>query len=158
MIGDRQRRSRPLRPAAQEVRSVTLEQAIAIAIVVGMMILFVWGKVRFDLTALLALLAAIASGIVPIEKAFSGFGDQVVVIVGAALILSAGVGKSGIIGRLVRAMESRLKTTGARVFMLSAAVAASSSFIKNIAALAIFLPIALQISRRSGIFTPLVPT
>jgi len=115
-----------------------------------MMALFIWNRLRYDLVALLALLAAMASGIVPPDKAFAGFGDPVVVIVASALVLSAAVGKSGMIGRAIRHLEPRLRTTGARVAMLTAGVTVLSALMKNIGALAIFLPIAVQVARRSG--------
>ena len=114
------------------------------------MVLFVWNRIRYDLAALLGLLVAVATGIVPAEKAFAGFSDQVVVIVGAALIVSAGVGKSGVIGRLVRRAEPALTGPGTQVLFLSSSVAVLSSIVKNIGALAIFLPVALQLARRSG--------
>lgn len=114
------------------------------------MVLFVWNRIRYDVAALLGLLAAVAAGIVPVDRAFAGFSDQVVVIVGSALVVSAGVGKSGVIGRLVRRAEPALKAPGAQVLFLSSAVAALSSIVKNIGALAIFLPVALQLARRSG--------
>jgi di/tricarboxylate transporter len=129
---------------------VTLEQTIAFAIIVGMMVLFIWGRIRYDLTALLALLVAMAAGIVPVDKAFGGFSDQVVVIVGAALIISAGVGKSGVVGRFIRSAEPHMRTASSQVLVLASAVAVLSSFMKNIGALAVFLPVALQIARRSG--------
>jgi hypothetical protein len=77
---------------------LTLDQAIAFTIVAGMVALFVWDRIRYDLVALLGLLAAMASGIVPPEGAFAGFGDQVVIIVASVLVLGAAVGKSGVIG------------------------------------------------------------
>ena len=61
------------------------------------MALFVWGRLRYDLVALLALLAAIATGIVPADKAFSGFSDDIVIIVACALLVSAAVGRSGVV-------------------------------------------------------------
>lgn len=129
---------------------MTLEQAIAFVIIIGMMILFVWGRIRYDLTALLGLLAAMASGIVSADKAFGGFSDQVVIIVGAALIISAGVGKSGVVVRAIRGAEPHMRTAGSQVLLLTSVVAVLSSFVKNIGALAIFLPVALQIGRHSG--------
>jgi di/tricarboxylate transporter len=115
-----------------------------------MMVLFIWNKIRYDLTALLGLLAALAAGIVPVDKAFAGFSDQVVVIVASALIVSAGVGKSGVIGRAIRQIEPYMRTPGMQVAVLASGVALLSAFMKNIGALAIFLPIALQLARRSG--------
>ena len=52
---------------------------LAFAVVLGMMALFVWGRIRYDVVALLALLASLATGIVPPEEAFSGFSDDVVI-------------------------------------------------------------------------------
>ena len=68
---------------------MTLDQALAFATIIGMMVLFIWGRLRYDLVALLALLAAIATGIVPADKAFSGFSDDIVIIVASALIVSS---------------------------------------------------------------------
>ena len=51
---------------------MTLEQALAFAIIGGMMGLFVWGRLRYDLVAVLTLLASLALGIVPPDRAFRG--------------------------------------------------------------------------------------
>jgi di/tricarboxylate transporter len=63
---------------------VTIDQAVTFAVVCATMALFIWNRLRYDLVALLALLVAMASGIVPPEKAFLGFADQVGIIVAAA--------------------------------------------------------------------------
>ncbi|HEV2569660.1 hypothetical protein [Sphingomonas sp.] len=68
---------------------MTTHQILAFAIVGAMMILFIWGKWRYDVVAGLALLASIAAGTVPPDKAFRGFSDDIVVIVGSALVISA---------------------------------------------------------------------
>jgi di/tricarboxylate transporter len=128
----------------------TLDQAIVFAILAGMVALFAWDRLRYDLVALLGLLAAMAAGIVPADRAFAGFGDQVVVIVASVLVLSAAVGRSGVIGRAIRRLEPRLRTTGARVAALTTGVTVLSALMKNIGALAIFLPIAVQVGRRGG--------
>jgi len=115
-----------------------------------MVALFVWNRLRYDLVAMLGLLVAMASGVVPPDQAFAGFSDPVVIIIASALIVSAGVGKSGVVGRAVRSLEPRLRTTGMRVAVLAGSVTVLSAFMKNIGALAIFLPIAMQVARRSG--------
>jgi di/tricarboxylate transporter len=63
---------------------MTTPQILAFAIIGAMMALFVWGRLRYDLVAVLALFAAIVAGIVPHEKAFSGFSDDIVIIVASA--------------------------------------------------------------------------
>jgi di/tricarboxylate transporter len=76
---------------------VTLQQICSFGIIAATMALFVWGRLRYDLVALLSLLAAIATGIVPADKAFSGFSDDIVIIVACALLVSAAVGRSGVV-------------------------------------------------------------
>jgi di/tricarboxylate transporter len=129
---------------------MTLQQAIAFAIVAGMMAMFFWGKLRYDLVAVLTLLVAIAAGIVPHDKAFSGFSDDIVIIVASALVVSAAVARSGVIERLVRLFDSYLTQTGRQVIVLSSAVAVLSAFVKNIGALAMLMPVAFQLARKHG--------
>jgi di/tricarboxylate transporter len=112
--------------------------------------LFIWNRLRYDLTALLGLLVAMATGVVHPDRAFVGFSDPVVVIIASALVVSAGVGKSGVIGRAIRRLEPRMRTPGQRVAVLTGSVTILSAFMKNIGALAIFLPISVQVARRSG--------
>ncbi|WP_211852426.1 SLC13 family permease [Plastoroseomonas hellenica] len=127
----------------------TLDQLLVFSILGIALALFVWDRFRYDLVALLALVAALACGVVPVADAFKGFSDQVVVIVASALVISAGIGKSGLIGRAVRHAEPWLTSTGARVAALTAGVTVLSALMKNIGALAIFLPMAVQVARRS---------
>src|SRR5690606_38643621 len=131
-------------------RAVTLDQAFAFAIVAAMMALFVWGRLRYDLVALLALLAAVAVGIVPPDKAFSGFSDDILVIVASALLVSAAVARSGVIDIALRHVGRFLATPRLQVLGLVGAVTVLSAFVKNIGALAMLVPVAFQIARKSG--------
>ncbi len=129
---------------------MTLPQAYAFAIVAAMMALFVWGRLRYDLVAVLALLAAIVAGIVPHDKAFSGFSDDIVIIVASALVVSAAVARSGIFETLLRHVSPYLTTTTAQVAALAGTVTVLSAFVKNIGALAMLMPVAFQLARRTG--------
>lgn len=57
---------------------MTLDQGLAFGIVAVMMGLLGWGRLRYDLVAMLALLASVAVGIVPADEALTGFGDDIV--------------------------------------------------------------------------------
>lgn len=129
---------------------MTTPQILAFAILAAMMALFVWGRLRYDLVAVLALLAGVFAGIVPYDKAFSGFSDDIVVIVASALVVSAAVARSGIIETALRPIAPFLTTPALQVFMLTAVVAALSGFVKNIGALAMMMPVAFQLARRTG--------
>src|ERR671916_773140 len=128
---------------------MTLQQSLAVGIVVVTMGLFVWGRLRYDLVAALALLAAVIVGIVPAKEAFTGFSDDVVIIVASALLVSAAVARSGITEATMRRIAPYATTTQAQVFVLVFAVTALSAFVKNIGALAMLMPVAFQIARRT---------
>src|SRR5512144_459683 len=128
---------------------MSLHQGLAFAVIAGTMALLIWGRLRYDLVALTSLLAAVACGIVPVKRAFSGFSDDIVVIVGSALVVSAAISRSGIVETLMRPVGRRLKNIGLQLPILVSAVTFLSAFIKNVGALAIFLPIALQTAKRT---------
>jgi len=128
---------------------MTLQQALSLCLLGGLLALFVWNRFRFDIVALIALIAAIACGIVPTNKAFSGFGNPLLPLIASALVISDAVGKSGIIESLLRLSRSLTRSPASQVGVLSGAVAVLSALLKNIGALAIFLPVAIQIARRN---------
>ncbi|WP_046864161.1 SLC13 family permease [Microvirga massiliensis] len=129
---------------------MTLSQSIALSIIALMMALFVWGRLRYDVVALLALLASIATGIVPSKEAFKGFSDDIVIIVASALLVSAAVAKSGILESGIAYIAPYLKSTRSQVIVLVTVVTVLSSFVKNIGALAMMIPVAFQVARRSN--------
>jgi di/tricarboxylate transporter len=97
---------------------MTHQQMLACGIIIGMMAMFAWGRWRYDLVALVTLLVSVAVGIVPPAKAFSGFSDDIVIIVASALLVSAAVARSGVIERLVRSLGSRLRTIHQQIIAL----------------------------------------
>ncbi len=129
---------------------MTLDQGLAFAVIIGMMAMFVWGRFRYDLVAVLALLAAIAVGIVPANRAFTGFSDDIVIIVASALVVSAAVARSGVVERAVRMLGPYLTTLTRQIVALVGSVTLLSGFVKNIGALAMLMPIAFQLARRTG--------
>ena len=129
---------------------MTLPQALAVSILMAMMAMFVWGRLRYDLVAVSGLLAALLTGVVPFDKAFSGFSDDIVIIVASALLVSAAVARSGIIERLIRPIGPWLTETTVQVAVLTAVVTGLSAFVKNVGALAMMMPVAFQLARRHG--------
>ena len=125
-------------------------QLLSVAVIVVMMAAFIWGRFRYDLVAALSLLLAVAVGVVPAEKAFSGFSDDIVIIVDSALLVSAGVARSGIMAAAIQRYVPVLTSVRLQMLLLVSVVAVLSAFVKNIGALAIMMPIAFQFARRSG--------
>jgi di/tricarboxylate transporter len=125
------------------------DQILTIVLLLGLIALFLWDRLRYDLVALLALLAAVAAGIVPADKAFNGFSNPVLPLIAAALIVSVAIGQSGAIELLLRYLNRVMRTNDLQVGVLAACVAVLSTFMKNIGALAIFIAAALQVARRN---------
>lgn len=129
---------------------MTQDSNLAFAVVAGLMALFVWGRLRYDLVAVIGLLAAVFSGLVPHKVAFSGFGDDIVIIVASALVLSAAIERSGVLEAALHRVSQRVLSVQGQAAILITVVAILSAFIKNIGALAMMMPVALQMARRSN--------
>ncbi|WP_374654058.1 SLC13 family permease [Dongia sp.] len=132
-------------------QGLTLDQGLAFAIVAGMMALFIWGRPRYDITACLALLAALAAGVVKPEEAFKGFSNDIVVIVASALVVSSAIAQTGILEAGLKRILPSGHSFQLQLFVLVATVTILSAFVKNIGALAIMIPVAFQMARRSGV-------
>src|SRR4051794_22170990 len=130
---------------------MTLQQALAFGLVVVTIGCFIWGRFRYDLISLVALIAAVALGLVKPAHAFDGFSNDVVVIIACALVVSAGFARSGIIEALLRPITPRLTSAATQVPVFVAATALLSMATKNVGALAILMPIALQTARRTEV-------
>ena len=130
---------------------MTTPQWLSIGVIALMMAAFVRGRVRYDIVAACALLLAMAVGVVPAKRAFSGFSDDIVIIVGSALLVSAGVARSGAMEALIHRFVPAVHSVRIQLVVLVSVVTVLSAFVKNIGALAIMIPIAFQFARRSKV-------
>ncbi|WP_336978422.1 SLC13 family permease [Brevundimonas nasdae] len=131
------------------LQRVTLQQGLAFGLVGLTIGAFIWGRFRYDLVAVVALVAGLAIGIIPAEAAFDGFKNDVTVIIACALIVSAAFARSGVIELAMRRVMPLLKTERSQVPVLTGAVTLLSMATKNVGALAIMMPVALQVARQT---------
>ncbi|MCP1728206.1 di/tricarboxylate transporter [Natronospira proteinivora] len=114
------------------------------------LLLFAWGRWRYDLVAGMALLAAVLLDLVPSEEAFNGFAHPAVITVAAVLVISRALGSAGVVdliaGQVTRIGDRVLIQT----FALTLVVAVCSAFMNNVGALALMLPVAIQVAREHG--------
>lgn len=129
---------------------MTLQQMLAFGLVVATIVGFVWGRWRYDLIALAALLAGVILNVVPAKHAFDGFKNDITVIIASALVVSAAFSKSGVVERVLRPVLPHLKGPTSQVLLFASAVTLLSMVTKNVGALAIMMPIALQVAGRTG--------
>ncbi|MCF8075153.1 MAG: SLC13 family permease [Desulfotignum sp.] len=129
---------------------MTTDQALVFAILCATLVLFVWGKFRYDLVALTALLLVSVTGLVPINEVFLGFGHPAVITVAAVLVLSRGLFNAGAVDLLSRHMAKVGTVPTIQVTALAGIVVICSSVMNNVGALALLMPVAIWMSRKSG--------
>ncbi|KRA33962.1 sodium:proton symporter [Rhodanobacter sp. Root627] len=120
-----------------------------VAIIVGAMALFVSEKVRIDLVALLVLGSLVVLGIVTPVQALSGFSNEATVTVAAMFALSLGIERSGVLDPLTRLLM-KIRKPWLLTLAMMLAIAPLGAFVKNIALVATFLPLALRVCQRTG--------
>jgi di/tricarboxylate transporter len=129
---------------------VTTDQTILFALLGLVFVFLVWGRWRYDLVAFVALLAALLTGIVPMDQAFSGFGHPATVIIALVLIVSRGLANSGAIELLARYVVDSTRKLGTHIAIIGTLSAALSAVMNNVAALALLMPLDLQAAAKSG--------
>ena len=127
---------------------MTTPQILILAILAATIALFLWGRWRHDMVALAALMACLAAGLVPAQDAFTGFGHPAVITVACVLILSSALQTTGAVDSLARYVLPRQASASLTIAALAGLAALLSSFMNNVGALALLMPIALQMSRR----------
>lgn len=129
---------------------MTPEIIIVLSILLGAVMLFVTGLIRMDLTALLVLLALAFTGLVDTTQALAGFGNPAVITVLAMYILSAGLTRTGISSVIGAQLLKLARKSERRLMALLMTVTALLSTFMNITGIAtMFLPITLELARRT---------
>lgn len=128
---------------------MTTPQLMSVGLLIGMMGLFLWGRFRYDVTAIIALLTGLSLGLVKPKEAFTGFSDDIVIIVGSALVISSAMQRSGLIESALGIVARRVTRVRSQLVVLTAAVGVSSGLVKNVGALAMLMPAAVQTAKKS---------
>ena len=128
-----------------------IEQVIVIAVIIVSLILFVQAKLRYDVVAMLALLVITLTGITPAESAFSGFAHPAIITVAAVLVVSRGllnVGAMDPVTDLVNKLKGGIEI---KLLLLMGITAFFSSFMNNVGALALVMPVAIKIGKDNNL-------
>lgn len=124
------------------------DRVLIMAILAVTMGLFLWGRWRHDVVAVAALLASVFLGLVGKEAAFAGFSHPAVVTVACVLILSRGLHTTGAVDILtpyVLPRNAGITYTLIRLITLGAVL---SAFMNNVGAMALLMPIAIQVAAK----------
>ena len=129
---------------------MAVEQWSITGILITVLCLFIWGRWRYDVVALMALFASTLLGIVPNDQLFSGFGHPATIMVAIVLILSYGLTKSGAIEGVVKLVSPLSAIPSLHITALLFIAAFFSMFMNNVGALALLMPIAIQSTVKAG--------
>lgn len=131
--------------------SMTGSQIAILVILSATVLLFLWGKWRHDVVAVAALLACVLAGLLDPSTAFNGFGHPAVITVACVLILSRGLQVSG----AVDALTQRIMPTRAgpilNITVLTTLAAVLSGVMNNVGALALLMPVGIQVAAKQGL-------
>ena len=108
--------------------------------------------VLLGLSSLLAPVMGLEQGLVDNKHLFDGFASNAVMSIIAVMIIGAGLDKTGIMSKVAAFILKTGGTTEKRIIpIISATVGVISSFMQNVGAAALFLPVVSRISARSGL-------
>ncbi|MDH3690540.1 MAG: SLC13 family permease, partial [Gammaproteobacteria bacterium] len=139
-----------------EPLALTTEMIAVMAILGLALYLFAFDVVRVDVAAVLIMvLLGLTSlvpgypGLIPPTDLFNGFASNAVISIIAVMIIGAGLDKTGVMNQVAaRILQYAGRTESRIIAALSGTVAAISSFMQNVGAAALFLPVAARISKR----------
>ncbi len=142
-----------------ETLSLTLEMGVVLGILVITIYLFAFEVVRVDVAAIsIMVLIGLTSlvpgydGLVPPTMLFSGYSSNAVISIIAVMIIGAGLDRTGVMGQLANKILKFGGSTESRVIVIiSSVVGMISSFLQNIGAAALFLPVVNRIARRGNL-------
>ena len=122
-----------------------LQVALIIFILLGFLI---WGKWRYDGVTLTALAIMVLLGLVPAKEAFLGFGHPAVITVALVLLISKALEKSGFINMIGDTLRRNISGELQFLVLLMLTAGFLSSFMNNIGAMAMLLPITIGIAQK----------
>lgn len=129
---------------------MTLDQGLIFGLLAVMLFFFAQNKIRYEVVALSTLVIAVLLGLVPRDEAFSGFGHNAVVTVTAVLVMSQALIDSGFVEIIAHYVSRFGKSQLSQLGILMLGVAFFSSIMNNIGALALFMPVGIQMARKNN--------
>lgn len=131
---------------------LSLQQLILLIILVAALVLLITERIRVDLTAVLIVVALVATRILEPDEALSGFSSEPAIVVASVFVLSGGLYYTGLsdkLGSVIGRLAGQSYTRSIIVIMI--AVAALSAFTHHLTITAIMLPVILKLSRENDI-------
>ena len=131
--------------------AVTVKAIVTLLILAATIYGFVSERLAPDVTALLALLTLLLTGVLTPYEAFSGFSHPATISVAAVLVLSAGVERTGALTYIARRLLTPMGNSELTLTIVIMVIISSiSAFVNNTAAVAVFIPVVIEVCRRTN--------
>ncbi|MEL6432919.1 MAG: SLC13 family permease [Pseudomonadota bacterium] len=142
-----------------EPLTLTFEMMVVLGLLSFTVLLFVSEVIRIDLAAVLVMVLLGALSYLPglgnladVSNLFTGFSSNAVMSIIAVMIIGKGLDKTGLMSQVAGLILKRGGTTETRIIpIVSGVVGVISSFMQNVGAAALFLPVISRISARTDI-------
>ncbi len=126
--------------------------AVVLALLVAAVVMFALNKPRLDAVALIMMVALPFTGILSMDEVLAGFSDANVVLIAALFVFGEGLVRTGVAQRLGDWLIARAGKSEVRLIaLLMVVVSGLGATMSSTAVTAIFIPVALRISRSTGI-------
>ncbi|MDN8542603.1 SLC13 family permease [Erwinia sp. BC051422] len=111
--------------------------------------LFVSGKVRMDVVALLVIIAFVLSGTLTLQEATMGFSDANVLLIAALFVIGEGLVRTGVALRMGDWLMKMAGSSEAKMLaLLMLTVAGLGAFMSSTGVVAIFIPVVMSVSAK----------
>ncbi len=130
---------------------MTFHQALILGILAVTVTMFLRTPWRHDMVAMGSLLLCVFAGLVPAADAFAGFGHPAVITVACVLVLSRGLQTSGAIDVITRTLLPASAGPTLTIAAVTGLATVLSAFMNNVGALALLMPVSIQIASRLGL-------
>ena len=125
---------------------------VTLAILAFAIVMFIWEKISLALTSMIVVIALILTGVLDPAQGFSGFVNGSVILFFSMFIVGGALAETGAATQMASLVTKFAKTERQTIILLMIFAALLSGFVANTAAAAIFIPITLGISIKTGIF------
>ncbi|HEX6901439.1 MAG TPA: SLC13 family permease [Thermoanaerobaculia bacterium] len=131
---------------------MTFAIGLVLFLLVLVIVVFAFEWLPVDATTLLLLVTLVLSGILSVEEAFSGFSNEIIVILGSIFILSGALMKGGVMDKLGDAIFRIAGGSRAKVLMCVMPITTFvSSFTNNTTTTAVLMPAVLGVCKKSRV-------
>lgn len=131
---------------------MTLSILLVLGLLVAIIVVFAFEWVSVDMATLILLAVLVVSGILTVDEAFSGFSNEIIIILASIFVLSGALMKGGVLDHLSDVIHRIAGGSRAKILLCVMPVTSLiSSFMNNTTTTAVMMPAVLGLGRKSGI-------